>query len=119
MALTAVNHPKLVQLGNAILILAPEHYLIFREVGWDRARLTRELHAALVRPGRELVAGAHGVGEGIPASRAEEMVPKFWDDGLLIVRAGGRAGMFSAICAGWPAGRARAQTQPVTKEIRL
>ena len=45
--------------------------------------------------------GAQGVGEGIPASRAEEMVPKFWDDGLLIVRAGGSAGMFSAICGGW------------------
>ncbi len=119
MALTAVNHPKLVQLGNAILILCPEHYLIFRQAGWDRARITRELHAALLRPGRDLVAGAHGVGEGIAASRANEMVPKFWDDGLLIVRAGGRAGMFSAICAGWLAGRERTQTQPVTKEIRL
>ena len=47
------------------------------------------------------------------------MVPKFWDDGLLIVRAGGKAGMFSAICGGWIGGRARGQMQPVTKEIRL
>jgi hypothetical protein len=119
MALCSVNHPKMVQAGNAILILCPEHYLIFRDAGWDRARITRELHAALMRPGRELVVGAHGVGEGIAASRANEMVAKFRDDGLLIVRAGGHAGMFSAICAGWLASRVRGQTEPVTKEIRL
>ena len=33
--------------------------------------------------------------------RDDDLVPKFWDDGLLIVRAGGEAGLFSAICAGW------------------
>jgi hypothetical protein len=119
MALFAVNHPKLAQTGNAILILSPEHYSVFRAAGWDRARLTRELHTALLRPGRDLVAGAQGVGEGIAPSRAEEMVPKFWNDGLLIVRAGGQAGMFSAICGGWLASSVRTQTQPVTKEIKL
>jgi hypothetical protein len=119
MGLAAVNHPKQAQAANAILILSPEHYGIFRDAGWDRTRITKELHAALVRPGRDLIVGALGVGEGIAASRAHEMVPKFWDDGLLIVRAGGPAGLFSAICGGWLAGRARAQTKPVTKEIRL
>jgi hypothetical protein len=119
MSLTAVSHPKQAQTANAILILSPEHYNIFRDAGWDRSRITKELHAALVRPGRDLIVGAQGVGEGIPASRAEEMVPKFWDDGLLIVRAGGAAGLFSAICAGWTGGRARGQTKPITKEIRL
>jgi hypothetical protein len=119
MGLAAVSHPKQAQAANAILILSPEHYGIFRDAGWDRTRITKELHAALVRPGRDLIVGALGVGEGIAASRAHEMVPKFWDDGLLIVRAGGPAGLFSAICGGWLAGRARAQTKPVTKEIRL
>jgi hypothetical protein len=119
MGLAAVSHPKQAQAANAILILSPEHYGIFRDAGWDRTRITKELHAALVRPGRDLIVGAQGVGEGIAASRAHEMVPKFWDDGLLIVRAGGPAGLFSAICGGWLAGRARAQTKPVTKEIRL
>ena len=46
------------------------------------------------------------------------MVPKFWDEGLLIVRAGGEAGLFSAILAGWTGGRFRDQSQPVTREIR-
>ena len=119
MGLAAVSHPKQAQAANAILILSPEHYAIFRDAGWDRTRITKELHAALVRPGRDLIVGAQGVGEGIAASRAHEMVPKFWDDGLLIVRAGGPAGLFSAICAGWLAGRARTQTKPVTKEIQL
>jgi hypothetical protein len=119
MGLAAVSHPKQAQLANAILVLSPEHYAIFREAGWDRARITKELHAALLRPGRDLIMGAHGVGEGIAVSRVDEMVPKFWDDGLLIVRAGGPAGMFSAICGGWLAGRARSQTRPITKEIRL
>ncbi len=118
MSLLAVGHPKLCQFTNAMLVLCPEHYAIYRDSGWDRARITRELHAALLRPGRDLVKGAQGVGEGIDPARAEEMVPKFWDEGLLIVRAGGEAGLFSAILAGWTGGRFRDQSQPVTREIR-
>ncbi len=118
MSLAAVGHPKLCQFTNAMLVLCPEHYAIYRTAGWDRARITRELHAALLRPGRDLVKGAQGVGEGIDPARAEEMVPKFWDEGLLIVRAGGEAGLFSAILAGWTGGRFRDQSQPVTREIR-
>jgi len=33
------------------------------------------------------------------------------------VRAGGAAGLFSAICAGWTGGRFRDQSRPVTREI--
>jgi hypothetical protein len=58
------------------------------------------------------------VGEGIPASRAGERVPKFHEDGLMVVRAGGPAGLFSAILPGWLAGRDRLELQPVTKEIK-
>ena len=83
--------------------------------GWDRARITDELHAAMLRPGRDLIQGAQGVGEGIDPARAGEMVPKFWAEGLLIVRAGGQAGLFSAIFAGWTGGRFRDQSQPVTQ----
>jgi hypothetical protein len=35
------------------------------------------------------------------------------------VRAGGRAGLFSAIIGGWAGGRNREVVQPVTKEITL
>jgi len=118
MALFAVCHPKLCEFTNALLVLSPEHYGIFRDAGWDRRRIESELHKALVRPGKDLVQGAQGVGEGIDPSRADEMVNKFWPEGLLIVRAGGKAGLFSAICGGWTGGRFRDQSQPVTKEIK-
>lgn len=119
MSLLAVGHVKLAEFTNAMLIISPEHHAIFREAGWNRERLTDELHAAMRRPGSDLVVGAQGVGEGIVASRANETVNKFWPEGLLIVRAGGQAGLFSAICAGWTGGRFRDQSQPVTREIRL
>jgi hypothetical protein len=118
MSLVKIGHPKLVQSARAILVLSPEHYAIYREGGWDRPRIERALFEATIRPGKELVAGADGVGEGIPASRAGEMVAKFHDDGLMIVRAGGSAGLFSAILPGWLAGRKRDELQPVTKEIK-
>ena len=57
------------------------------------------------------------MGEGILENRVDEMVPKFFDDGLLIVRAGGAAGLFSAIICGWTGGRVREQSKPITREI--
>jgi hypothetical protein len=117
-SLVKIGHPKLVQSARAILVLSPEHYAIYREAGWDRRKLERALYEATIRPGAELVAGADGVGEGIPASRAGERVPKFHEDGLMVVRAGGPAGLFSAILPGWLAGRDRLELQPVTKEIK-
>jgi hypothetical protein len=117
MSLTAVGHPKLCEFFNAILVLSPEHHAIFADAGWDRARIEASLRADLRRPGRDLVAGAGGVGEGISATRAGEMVDKFWPEGLLVVRAGGAAGLYSAICCGWTGGRFREESQPVTREI--
>ena len=57
----------------------------------------RSLDGNHVRHGNELIRDAHGVGEDIDPSRKDEMVPKFFEDGLLIVRAGGPAGLFSGI----------------------
>lgn len=120
-ALLAVGHPKLCQFTNAMLVLVPEHYAIYRSAGWDRRRIEAELHAALLRPMAEVVQGAGGVGEGVApgyqTGRPDDLVPKFWEDGLLIVRAGGEAGLFSAICAGWTGGRFRDLSKPVTLPI--
>jgi hypothetical protein len=117
-SLVKMGHPKLVQSARAVLVLSPEHYAIYREAGWNRKKIERALYEATTRPGKELVAGADGVGEGVPASRADEMVPKFHDDGVMVVRAGGPAGLFSAILPGWLAGRNKLELQPVTKEIK-
>ena len=51
MSLLAVGHPKLCEFTNAMLVLSPEHHGIFKDAGWDRKRITEELHAAMVRPG--------------------------------------------------------------------
>ena len=120
-SLLAVGNPKMCQSTNAMLVLAPEHYAIYRDAGWDRRRIESALHQAMLRPRADVLQGAHGIGEGIAANyvtgRDDDLVPKFWDDGLLIVRAGGAAGLFSAICAGWTGGRFRDQSRPVTREI--
>jgi hypothetical protein len=118
MALQAVGHPKLVECSNAILVLSPEHYKIFSDAGWQRPEIEEAIHQATVRPGSELIQGAGGVGEGIDPSLAGKSFPKFWrDHGLLVVRAGGNAGLFSAIIGGWLGGRNRDVVQPVTQEI--
>jgi hypothetical protein len=117
LSLVKIGHPRLVQSARAVLVLSPEHYRIYREAGWDRKRIERALYEATIRPGKELVAGTDGIGEGIPASRANEQVPKFHEDGLMVVRAGGPAGLFSGILPGWLAGRNRAELQPVTRII--
>jgi len=118
MGLNTIGHPKIALSQRAVLVLSPEHYALFAEAGWDRARIEQEINAATEREGDDLVAGAHGVGEGMPADVAGQKVPKFQPGGLLIVRAGGPAGLFSAILPGWIAGRHHLELQPVTKEIK-
>ena len=117
MALRAVGHPKLCEWAPAVLVLSPEHYAIYRDEDWGRTRITAELHRSLLRPGSEVVAGADGVAEGMPPSRARESIPKFHPEALLLVRAGGVAGLFSAILSGWPGGRLFSESHPVTREV--
>ncbi|UYN94839.1 MAG: thioredoxin family protein [Enhydrobacter sp.] len=118
MGLFGVGHPKLCNAGDAVLVLTPEHHKIFKDAGWNRRRIEDELFQALKRPARDLVQGAQGVGEGLPAKLADATVDKFARDGLLIVRAGGPAGLFSAIIGGWPGMSVRAECQAVTREIK-
>ena len=83
---------------------------------WSKDRLRREILELSTLPGAELVRGAGGCAEGLPESFAGATIPKFRPDGLLIVHAGGRAGLFSAIIGGWINGEGG--SQPVTREIR-
>ena len=118
LSLVKIGHPRLVQSARAIVVLSPEHYRIDKEAGWDRRRIERALYEATIRPGKEILAGLDGIGEGVPQARENEDVPKFHEDGLMVVRAGGPAGLFSAILPGWLAGRNRFELQPVTKEVK-
>jgi hypothetical protein len=118
LSLVKIGHPRLVQSARAVVVLSPEHYRIYKEAGWDRKRIERALYEATIRPGNEILAGLDGIGEGVPKERGDEAVPKFHDDGLMVVRAGGQAGLFSAILPGWLAGRNKTELQPVTKQVR-
>lgn len=115
--LLAVCHPKICEWAHAVLLLSPEHYGIYREAGWDRARITEALREATTRPLGEVARGAGGLAEGVPDSETRPDVPKFPPGGLLLARAGGAAGLYSAILAGWPGGRAWKHSHPITREI--
>ncbi|MDR0359480.1 MAG: thioredoxin family protein [bacterium] len=112
--LRMVAHPKLAQAWDALLIVSPEHGRVFREAGWARDRVERELRDRLRLSLAEVVRGAGGIAEGLPES-APATVEKFREGGLLLVHAGGTAGLFSAVVGGWVSGPAG--SQPVTKEV--
>lgn len=118
MALQGCLHPKLAESVYAILVLSPEHYATYREAGWDRKKITNEIVQAGIKPGKDLIRGAHGVGEGIDPARIDEMVPKFYEDGLMIVRAGGPAGLFSGFLTSWTGARHKDECKPITREIQ-
>jgi hypothetical protein len=117
-SLRSVCHPKIAIAADALLVVSPEHSRVFHEAGWSKARLTEELNNLLQLPSSELVRGAQGIAEGMPEqlTNAHDTLPKFRTGGLNIVRAGGTAGLFSAIIGGW-AGSGPRGSQPVTTEI--
>jgi hypothetical protein len=117
MRLQSIQHPKLIRLFDAILVMGPEHARVFADASWDRERILEEVSAHLNRPGTDLVQGAHGVAEGLPASFASaESLPKFRPGGLMLTYAGGGAGLFSQIIAGWVNGDLG--SEPVTRAVQ-
>jgi hypothetical protein len=114
--LKAMNHPKLWPAADAILVVCPEHERTFKAAGWSKADLMKRLMELMMGPADALVQGEGGITEGLPESRRGTSASKFRDGGLLIVRAGGGAGMFSGIITGWSASGDRGSL-PVTKPI--
>ncbi|HEY1797254.1 MAG TPA: thioredoxin family protein [Stellaceae bacterium] len=104
--------------ADALIVISPEHHRTFREAGWTKARLYEELYRLTEIPGEDLARGAKGIDEGGSPDRAGTMVPKFRPGGLMLVRAGGDAGMFSGIIGGWSSSGPRGST-PVTREVKL
>jgi hypothetical protein len=114
--LRTVQHPKLPMVFDAILVIGPEHGRVFKEAGWTRAQLTQRLHELTLLDGADIVRGAGGIAEGVPEGFKDTQLPKFRPDGLVIVHAGGGAGLFSTIIGGWANGETG--SQPTTREIR-
>lgn len=114
--LRTVQHPKLPLAFDTLLVVSPEHGRVFHDAGWDKDRLRTELAGHLQLHGVDIVRGAHGIAEGVPAGLEGATLPKFRDGGLLIVHAGGGAGLFSTIIGGWVNGATG--SNPVTGPIR-
>ena len=100
---------------DIVLVVGPEHARVFADDGWDRQRVLAELHQRMHYPGSELIHGAGGIAEGVPAGLKDLTLPKFKPDGILLVHAGGGAGLFSQVIGGWVNG-AMGST-PVTREV--
>ena len=116
-SLKAINNVKLAPACDALIVVCPEHHRTFRNAGWSKARLLEELYRLCEIRGEELVAGAKGIAEGGPPSLAGKTVNKFRPGGLMIVHAGGDAGMFSGIIAGWSASGERGSLA-VTRAVK-
>jgi hypothetical protein len=114
--LRVLHHHKLVLAFDAILVVGPEHARVFAEAGWDRDRVITELHARLTTPAGELERGAGGIAEGIPPGFGDVALPKFTPAGLMLAYAGGGAGLFSMIIAGWVNGDRG--SRPVARPVR-
>jgi hypothetical protein len=113
--LQTVHHPKLVIGFDAILTVSPDHGRVFAEAGWDRDRLIAEIMERSTTPGHQLVRGANGMAEGVPPHLRDADLPKFRPGGLLLTYAGGGAGLFSSIVAGWANGAIG--SDPVTRVV--
>jgi hypothetical protein len=107
--LRSVHHPKSYPGPDCVIVVSPEHQRTFRLAGWSRDRLLDELVALTTVPAESVLAGADGIAVGAPESARGKMLPKLRRDGLIIVHAGGQAGMFSAILPGWTGGLANSQ----------
>ncbi len=113
--LRTLHNPKLVLAFDVVVVMGPEHARVFADAGWNRERVLAELHGRLQIPGSELIRGAGGIAEGVPEHLRDATLPKFRPDGILLVHAGGGAGLFSAIIGGWANGAIG--STPVTRVV--
>jgi len=109
-SMAVLEHHKMTHWGDTLLVLSPEHATVIAGDGWTKADVRRFLFERLQRPVRELVPGVNG-GDGLPEhvlrkfadpAHDETLIPKFRaPEHIKIIVAGGSAGRFSAVVAGW------------------
>ncbi|MFK8048306.1 MAG: thioredoxin [Halioglobus sp.] len=116
-SLLSVGHPKFAMVSDAFIIIAPEHQRIFSDAQWSKKQVLDKISEFTTRPGSDIIGGIDGIAEGMPEYVKDMDLPKFKPGGLNIVRAGGTAGLFSAIVGGWLASGDMGSS-PVTKEIK-
>ena len=116
MSIRAIGHPKRAPGHDVLIVMGPEHLRVYDRAGWTKERLMQEFEEVLTFPADEIIRGVGGIAEGIPESMAGKMIKKVRPGGLNIVRAGGEAGLMSALIGGWAASGERG-SDLVTKEI--
>ena len=113
LAMGAVGHPKS-PAGDTLLVLCPEHLNTLWRDGMTKQQLRDRIQEVTTRPLRDILQDSES-GAGIPPGRfgpdgpsesdLDQLVPKFRStDNIHIVIAGGEAGKFSAVFAGWASG---------------
>lgn len=113
-SLRAVDHFRMANAADVVIVIGPEHGRVFDQAGWSKADATAALHAATLIEGQALAMGTDTAVGATPA--AAGLLPKFRPGGIHLVRAGGDAGMFSAIIPGWLM-KGTLGTDPVTREV--
>jgi hypothetical protein len=113
-SLRGLNHIDMINGADAVVVIGPEHGRVFDQAGWSKADATAALHEATRIKGVDL---GMGTAPGAAGQAGDGLAAKFRAGGLTLVRAGGQAGMFSAIIPGWLV-KGELGTDPVTREIR-
>ena len=106
--LIATGHPH--QPSEAMLVMTPEHQRVFSDAGWTKQQFRDELDPLLILDPSTAMVSISGGDAPAPSG-----TPKFRPGSLMIVRAGGNAGAFSAIIEGWIGGRRG--SEPITTKI--
>ena len=112
-SLKSINHIDMAGGSDAVVVVPPEHGRIFDQAGWSKQQTLDALHASLQIPGKGLGMVTDSEDE---RNTETKLKPKFRPNGLRLIRAGGQAGLFSAIISGWVM-NGSAGSEPVTKEI--
>lgn len=71
--LAPLQHPELIMMFDAMLVMGPEHARVFTDAGWDRHRTVDGIMENLSRPDSEPVRGAgwvNGDTGSTPTTRA-------------------------------------------------
>jgi hypothetical protein len=117
-SLCVIDHVNMVNAADVVVVIGPEHGRVFDQAGWSKAQATEALHAHAQVRGVDLGMGTDDA-DGKPLSDpSDDTKPKFRPGGIQLVRAGGQAGLFSAIIPGWLM-KGALGSDPVTKEIIL
>jgi thiol-disulfide isomerase/thioredoxin len=114
LGLEACWHPKSRAAGEILLVISPEHADTIWRDKWSKAQVRERIQEVTARPIRELLSSEDS-GEGLSLralgmtnatpEQLEQRISKFRKaENINMIVAGGEAGKFSAVFAGWVSG---------------